>query len=355
MKYGILLNNTFNIGDDLQSVASARFLPTIDYYPFKEQLSSFKSDNHEKVKVIMNSWYMWRPDHMPASNDIDPLLISMCFAQQCRNTLLTKETKKWLIQNGPVGCRDNDTKDWLLSNGVPAYFSGCLTLTLKENNYLREKGEWCGYILCVDVSEAVVNAIRNRTDRPVFSLSKWIFSNYNAIDKIEISKMFLYMFHQASTVVTGNMHTSLPSLAMNTPVCLLTNENNVSNNHNNQFNTNKRFDGLLDYFHHFDTDEFLSSPTIYDFDTPPDNPMTHIKCRNNLIDSCRQFTGYYDDGPTLPDDFNPSLELLKMLQFSKWTSHSDYKGLVSIPNKKIILSTAIKRYIGKDKHDLIQY
>jgi hypothetical protein len=355
MKYGILLNNTFNIGDDLQSVASSHFLPSIDYYPFKEQLSSFRSENHEKVKVIMNSWYMWRPDHMPASDDIDPLLISMCFARQCRDKLLTKETKSWLIKYGPVGCRDNDTKDWLISNDVPAYFSGCLTLTLNENKNLRQNNDWGGYILCVDVSEDVVNAIKKRTDRPVFTLSKWIFSNFYAIDKIEISKIYLYMFHQAAAVVTGNMHTSLPSLAINTPVCLLSSENNVSANRGNQFNANNRFDGLLDFFHHFDTDEFLSDPTVYDFNNPPQNPMTHLNCRNDLISRCKSFTGFYDESPTLSDSFNPSFELLKMLQFSKWTSETDYKGLVSIPNKRKILSTAIKRFMGKDKHDLIHY
>lgn len=355
MKYGILLNNTFNIGDDLQSVASAQFMPSVDYYPFKEQLSSFQSRDHEKVKVIMNSWYMWRPDHMPASEDIEPLLISMCFADQCREKLLTAPTKAWLKKYGPVGCRDMDTMQWLRDNDIDAYFSGCLTLTLTANEKLKKDPAWGGYILCVDVSDEVVNAVRQRTRRPVYSMSKWIFSNFNAVDKIDIARMYLYMYHQAAAVVTGNMHTSLPSLALNTPVCLLVSENNRAVNRGNSFHAERRFEGLIDFFNHYTTDELLNDPKLYDFDDPPANPQTHLKYREDLIRRCEQFTGYSDRGPAIKDDFCPSMELMKLLQYCRWTPRSDYKGMICVPSRKKILKAALLRYTGKDKNDLIQY
>lgn len=50
MKYGLLLNHTYNIGDDLRPVASARFLPQIDDYMFKEQLDSFENKKRKADK-----------------------------------------------------------------------------------------------------------------------------------------------------------------------------------------------------------------------------------------------------------------------------------------------------------------
>ena len=61
MKYGILLNNrTDNIGDDIQSYAACRFLPSIDYYVDRENLDTFGyGEIEEPVTVIMNAWYMY--------------------------------------------------------------------------------------------------------------------------------------------------------------------------------------------------------------------------------------------------------------------------------------------------------
>ncbi len=266
MKYCALLNNTFNIGDDLQSVAAMRFLPTIDYYAFKEKLSLFKCDDTEKPKIILNSWYMWKTKNFPPSSDLDPLLISMHFSEQCRKKILTHQTKEWMKKHGPVGCRDIDTQNWLLENGIDAYFSGCLTLTLTENPNLRNKN---GFILCIDVSDKVVETIKKRTNKQVRVLSKNIFGAFSAKSRLEISKMFIYLYHQASVVVTGNMHTSLPSLAINTPVCLLTDENGGPD-------VAKRFSGLIDFFNHYTTKEFIEND-VYDLNTPPPKPNDTFK------------------------------------------------------------------------------
>ncbi len=347
MKFGVLLNNTYNIGDDLQSIASMHFLPTVDYFPFKEQLNTFKTENGDKAKTILNSWYMWKFKNFPPSEDIDPLCISMHFAECCRKKILTKKTKEWFKEHGPVGCRDMDTRDWLLSNGVDAYFSGCLTLTLNENPKLRENSIWGGYILCVDVSNEVVETVKKRTNRPVYVIGKNIFSSFYAKDRLEISKMYLYLYHQAAAVVTGNMHASMPSLAVNTPVCLLTAENKGPD-------VQKRFSGLIDFLNHYTTEEFLAND-IYDFNNPPKNPMKHLECRQALIERCKAFTGYYNEGPTLPDDFNPAMQLMNLLKFCSWKGDKDIKGMVCIPWRKRILKAAILRYLGKDKHDLIKY
>ncbi len=346
-KYGVLLNNTYNIGDDLQSVASARFLPTIDYWAFKEQLSAFKSEEGEKVKFILNSWYMWRSDNFPPSGDIDPLPISMHFADSCRKNVLTKKTKEWMLAHGPIGCRDVSTKEWLEENGIPAYFSGCLTLTLQENAELRKNSSWGGYILCLNVSPEVVETIKKRTNRPVFAMDKNLTSYFYAKDRIDISKMYLYLYHQAAAVVTGNMHCAMPSLAVNTPVCLLTSENKGPD-------VDGRFSGSIDFFHHYTTEEFLAND-VYDFNNPPVNSMKHLETREKLIQTCVAFTGYNHEGPTLPSDFDPSFELMKLLNFCRWDYKKTEKAIICHPDKTRLLKLYIKQLLGKDKHDLIQY
>lgn len=187
MRYCALLNNTYNVGDDIQTVAQMRFLPQVDCYAFKERLRQGvveKRESNEKAKVILNAWYMWNPKGFPPSDELDPLPIAMHFSEACRKKLLTAETKNWMLQHGPIGCRDHDSKEWLEKNGIPAYFSGCLTLTLTENPKLRQNSSFGGYILCVDVSPQVVETVRKRTKRPVYVISKNTVGSFTAKDRL---------------------------------------------------------------------------------------------------------------------------------------------------------------------------
>ena len=41
--------------------------------------------------------------------------------------------KSYTEKYGPVGARDKETERLFKSKGIPAYFSGCLTLTLDKS------------------------------------------------------------------------------------------------------------------------------------------------------------------------------------------------------------------------------
>lgn len=76
MKYGLMsYAYTTNLGNEIQSIAARRFLPKIDYYIDHEKLNLFNS--HDKIKMIMNGWYLDCLKSWPPSKSIDPLLISM--------------------------------------------------------------------------------------------------------------------------------------------------------------------------------------------------------------------------------------------------------------------------------------
>ena len=63
----------------------------------------------------------------PYHPNINPLFVSFHV-----NTVaaLTPEAIDYLVEHGPVGCRDWATVDLLLSAGVDAFFTGCLTTTI---------------------------------------------------------------------------------------------------------------------------------------------------------------------------------------------------------------------------------
>ena len=120
-RYGIISYSSVNIGDEIQSVASSRFLPKIDDHVYREQIANFVSTSKKKVKLIMNGWWLWQPQNFPPSSFVNPLLISMHIQESIRNNFLTSKTKDFLIKFGPVGCRDLDTYNYLIENDIPAF------------------------------------------------------------------------------------------------------------------------------------------------------------------------------------------------------------------------------------------
>ena len=293
--YALLKYYSYNIGDEIQSVATRAFLPHVDYYVYREHRNNFSPAIDGKVKMIMNAWYMQNVYNFPPSDTIEPLLISMHFNSKMQNAISkSKRYREYLTKNGPVGCRDKFTMEFLLTHNIPAYFSGCMTTTLQANEKLRalphEK-----YILCVNVSDDVVNYVRNKTDKPVYKITKYVTSFLESKDRFEVAKMFLFLYHNASAVITTNLHTSLPCLAFNTPVCLI-----------DQNFRGGRFGGISEWINYCSCHEFLNG-NFYDIDNPPENPKTFLPFRNKLIETCRNFTGFYDDSPTLPDNYKPDI------------------------------------------------
>lgn len=122
------VGKTKNIGDYIQILAARQFYDKVDGYIEKEELSNFKSDDGNKVKIIMNGWFLWKTENWPPSNDIEPLIISIHFSPLVIKDILSK--KYYLENHTPIGCRDLGTLESLRKEGIDSYFSSCLTLTL---------------------------------------------------------------------------------------------------------------------------------------------------------------------------------------------------------------------------------
>ena len=100
MKYGLLVCSPAfvykNIGDYIQSVAQEQFLPTVDEIVEREALNVFMSKGGDKIKVIMNGWFMWHPECFPPSHDLCPLFISFHLTPKIESAFFNEDTINYL-------------------------------------------------------------------------------------------------------------------------------------------------------------------------------------------------------------------------------------------------------------------
>lgn len=284
MKYGLLVyKDTDNIGDDIQSYASKRFLPQIDYYVERENLENFLPIKKEEVAVIMNGWFMHNKQNFPPSDYIFPLLISMHFSIGDNWTLdkslyLQKYSKDFLMKNGPVGSRDYVTDETLKKLGIDTYFSGCLTLTIPKFADVEKKD----YICSVDLSEEQNDKLRNYykdTDQEIIYTTHKIDNVKNA--RLSYEQRFrnvesLLKVYQASKgVITTRLHCALPCLALGIPVALIYNENSYD-----------RLGTYADYLKIYSKDEYMNNDTKIEFYI--DNEKVN-ELKKSLISKCIDF------------------------------------------------------------------
>ncbi|HHF0534157.1 TPA: hypothetical protein ACPHXL_003111 [Vibrio alginolyticus] len=326
-KFALIKYSSINIGDDIQSIAAKRFLPKIDAYVQRERTDEFNSDFVHKL--IMNAWWMWDVEHFPPSDSIEPLLISMYLRKEIRDDLINGKVRNYLIEKGPVGCRDTSTCDYLNSIGIPAYFSGCLTLTLVPNKKIpKEK-----FILAVDLDEHAVNRIKMMSDMPVYTMSRMLSPYFNSMNRLEIAELVLHLYQSAHCVVSPCLHVVLPCLALETSVLRVDTGDATGGPAHSTGNAKGRFSGMEHLAHTVEYDRFLNEDIDYDFDTPPKNPKDYKIIANKLVEQCSEFTGYRNEDSEIRGEV-PLLRLIQILEEDKTINnkapyYTSFKGIIS--------------------------
>lgn len=282
IKYGLFRYETENIGDEVQSLAAKRFLPRIDYYFDRDNLDATKTKPNEIIKIIMNGWFTHKPENWPPKNSsIKPLLVAMHVEQDALDgrvakAFITKESREFFKKYGPVGARNIPTYEFLKAKGIDSYFSGCVTLTLVPDKRVKRQE----FVLAVDVSDKVFEAMKKRTSRQIIRLDTYRSPNFTDDEKFLLAKYWLYLYQSAHSVVTPRLHTMLPCLAFKTPVFAIAGRDP------------KRYSGLIDLVRHSTEKEFLDSASIFDLDNPGDNPSEYLGIRKSLEKLCADYTGY---------------------------------------------------------------
>ena len=306
MKYGLIsYDYTTNLGNEIQSIAARRFLPKVDHYIEHEKLERF--DSRDKVKMIMNGFFVDCPAAWPPSDKIDPLLVSMHFSTTNEKKIaafLAPESKEYFSQHGSVGCRDMHSLNFLEENDIEAHFTGCLTLTLDSGNQKDLQNDDDGYIIVnIDNADPVLSYLKEKTDKRIYRIQQEMMpsfkkafpgqmplklynltSHYNCREKFFMAENLLRVYENASCVLTDRLHCALPCLAFKTPVILF-----------NERHMKERFDGLSDLLLESTFEEYQNDYNIFDVESPPENSDKYLKIRKDLIKTCSDFTGTVND------------------------------------------------------------
>ena len=338
MKYGLLTTSSVNIGDEVQSIATLRFLPHIDYVIHRERTNKFKTDL--KVLCIMNNWWLWEKNSFPPSDSIQPLFVSFHLQYRLRNSaFMSSKVIDYFKRNEPIGCRDIGTANFLKQYGINAYFSGCLTSTLLPNKKLKDKFIH-DYILCVDVPEDIVDTIKKKTSKKVLCIGRHQNICLTTSQRFQLAKLTLFLYHNASCVVTVALHAALPSTAFDTPVCVIAREGE---------DFKSRFEGLESCFNMYTAEDLLSKE-LYNFDDPPNNPNVIDSIREPLIQRCKEFTQFDRNRSVFDDIYNPLFDFARLTPYDE----ESIKKAFYFIGRKDLLKLLFDRFIhGKNRHDYL--
>lgn len=301
MKYGLIVHfKTRNIGDDIQCYAMEKLLPHVDYLIDREHLDSFYTSTGERVATFLGGWYLLSPLNWPPSPFLKILPISFHLTNREGRGIftLTDYGATWLKKISPIGCRDEGTAEFLGVHGVPAYVSGCCTLTIKPFADVEPHGK----IVIVDCAKEVVAFVKKNTQKKVVTLSHRYADpkfppevvayaeEHDAKDIIPTShepaqpdephdevyykgswsyrralmEGLLRFYQGASLVVTKRLHVALPCLAMGVPVLMINGEGKL---------LHYRFSTFTPYINHTTPKDFIS-----------DNPFDDAKTNAFTLD-----------------------------------------------------------------------
>lgn len=323
----MVARRTENLGDDIQSLAAAQFLPRVDIYLDRDNLKDIKHVN-DNIKVIMNGWFTNKPGNWPPSRVIEPLFISFHISPHIAWKFLKNSVIEYLKRYEPIGCRDIWTTTILNSFGVKAYFSGCLTLTLdykysvprrdekillidldpKLAKYVYDVNsikdikikELCHYII-KPVSPRIMRVTNNFAARAFKKVKNNLFIKrlrssfsdivFSTIDlrrenwpleiRFKVAEAIIREIASAKLIITSRLHAALPALAFKVPVIFV------------PLNpADFRFSGYLDYFSIFcHPNQFKQLLAKIDINNlpPPSNTYKLQEIKHRLIDTVRDF------------------------------------------------------------------
>lgn len=337
MKYKLLSvrgKNATNIGDYIQALASAQFLPTIDGFINREELSEYEE---EECKIILNGWFMHNAMHWPPSEKIHPLFVAFHLNSSVADQMLSNEGIKYFKDHSPIGCRDLNTELLLKKHGIDAYFSGCMTLTLGRK-YMDSETDPIDYFVdpVIPKSRSLIAIIQNIVyyflnikdvekvlgklyygnkltfKRRLISAgflrlySKW-FDKKNIVDaeyisqenqsyknqfhkdseRLKEAERLIRLYARARLVVTSRIHCALPCLGLKTPVIFISNSNDSEI-------SKCRFGNLIDLFNVMECTPYGLQPKFelkkaISVNNIPHNKDSWKEYAANLSSACENF------------------------------------------------------------------
>ncbi len=210
-----------NYGDEIQSIAAARCLPSVDAIIDRNELNQFSSS--VKHVLLMNGFFgLGRQggSAFPPSDDIIPIYFSFHIAgsESCRafytSPICLEHFKKW----EPIGCRDRSTAELLRSKGISTFFSKCLTLTFGR----RPTPEHKSRLFIVDGDTLRIPKYLMDDDKVRRVTHRWGGLYPGQQSNMQSAQHLLDLYrHEADKVITTRLHCALPCRAMGIPVIFM--------------------------------------------------------------------------------------------------------------------------------------
>lgn len=320
MKFGLLYNQrTTNLGDDIQSFAIENLLPSVDYFVHREDFTNQKTKNNEPIAVVMAAWFMSRKWKWPPKENIVPLFIGFHYTNffgypdkyfKINYEYISGCGADYLRAYGPIGCRDYFTLEELKKRNIDAYFSGCITLTLPKMPVQKPEKE---YICLVDVHKGVEEKVREQLkgtdiEIKVFAHDEAYWGeNEDWKQRKAHVKERLTIYQNAKCVLTRRLHCSLPCLAMDVPVLVVTRGEKLDLT---------RFRPYNEWMEIVTPKQYLEGNVNFDILNPPPNSQKHLPYREAIIKTIREFTAKMqkENGPWQQYDKRPYTEE----EYLKW-------------------------------------
>lgn len=283
-KYGILSYWwTCNIGDDIQSVATAQFVPRVDYFINRNKIINPPKEN---VTVVMNAY--WSNKHILFKMDryktIKPIMVSI-FVDGLWETV-KKEVKKpnqYFEKFAPIGTRDLVTMRSFMRENISSKFTGCMTLWLQNPHKQPRKTK--NIIYLVDVPRLMKPVLSVR-DHNIVDVGHYYNESIDLIHKFKFAYSLLHKYAEAKVIVTTRLHVALPCVGLGTPVIFLTEKHFSMDVIKKDLDVYARVSGLTPLFHlvYFDkwSTDYRKVHQFYrkfNWDHPPLNPN-----RQKLVD-----------------------------------------------------------------------
>ena len=226
MKVALLSFSTRNLGDDLQALATACFLPRVDVL--------IDRDNFDGVSVIerhllvMNAWFGYpstvlkhqRHELRPPGRLFEPLFFGFCVGT---DDVLSRSWLDYMAVNQPIGCRDFTSVTKLAEANISGEWTGCITAHLGKM-FTRIPSEERKGVLFVDIpavveKEFVPAPLRERAGRLSTCAPPAILGD--PIQRMHYVASLCDQLRHAELVVTKRLHVALPCVGFGTPVIVI--------------------------------------------------------------------------------------------------------------------------------------
>ena len=263
-----------NIGDQVQNIAAAHFLPYIN-----KLLPRDKNINvNETTTVIMNAFWNEESWLLGSRPKLRPIQVSMhlAYTMSKRFENEIRRHKDSFLPYGVVGARDTKTQRFLNNIGIPAKMTGCLTLFF-QNPFANMPRLDSTYL--VDVGRETMKLLPPHVLHKSTKISHWIpVKNVSGISRYLYAYELIERYARAKLVITTRIHCALPCVALGTPVIFL----NLKNLYNaNAKHESPRVSGLTSLFHTVDAyrktrREMKLFLKDFNYTHPPPNPNKEL-------------------------------------------------------------------------------